>query len=459
MTRTLLATLALLVALAAPASAQSKKTTFTIKGAGFGHGVGMSQYGALGYAQNGWDAARILGHYYTGTSLGTTDPNKKVRVQLIGQTGSARISGARQAGSRKLDPTKTYVARRRALTEVELLQGNRRVAVFKAPLQVAGEGDVTTLGGVGSFRGVMELKPGTFSGLTVTNVVGLDDYLQGVVPAESPASWPAEALRAQAIAARTYAITTAKSADFDHYADTRSQVYKGVGIEQPSTNAAVADTRGQIVTYQGQPVVTYFFSTSGGRTESVENTSLGREPRPWLKSVEDEFDDVSPRHRWTTKLTMASASKKLGGLVKGSFKGIRVTRRGESPRIVSAEVVGTRGVSVTDGATLRARLGLFDTWASFASISGEQAEPTEGDGSGGTTAPPGFSALLRPIGVLRGEVIAGSRNVTIQARVNGRWVEVGTTKTRRGAYRWPTATPGTYRAVVGGAFGPAVRIG
>src|SRR5690349_24581936 len=92
MTRTLLATLALLVALAAPASAQSsKKTTFTIKGAGFGHGVGMSQYGALGYAQNGWDAARILGHYYTGTSLGTTDPNKKVRVQLIGQTGSARI--------------------------------------------------------------------------------------------------------------------------------------------------------------------------------------------------------------------------------------------------------------------------------------------------------------------------------------------------------------------------------
>ena len=96
----------------------------------------------------------------------------------------------------------------------------------------------------------------------MTNVVGLDDYLQGVVPAESPASWPAEALRAQAIAARTYAITTAKSADFDHYADTRSQVYKGVGIEQPSTNAAVADTRGQIVTYQGQPVVTYFFSTS-----------------------------------------------------------------------------------------------------------------------------------------------------------------------------------------------------
>ena len=99
------------------------------------------------------------------------------------------------------------------------------------------------------------------------------------MPAESPASWPAEALKAQAIAARTYAITTAKSADFDHYADTRSQVYGGVGIETAATNAAVADTRGQIVTYQGQPVVTYFFSTSGGKTEAVENTTLGNEPQ------------------------------------------------------------------------------------------------------------------------------------------------------------------------------------
>ncbi|MDA0179226.1 SpoIID/LytB domain-containing protein [Solirubrobacter phytolaccae] len=458
MTRTLLATLTAVLVLAAPASAQSSKTTFTIKGAGFGHGVGMSQYGALGYAQNGWSAAQILGHYYTGTELGTTDPAKKVRIQLVPQTSSARISGVRQAGSRKLDPTKTYVVRRRALTEVDVLSGGKRLATFKAPLQVAGEGDVTTLGGHGSYRGVMEFKPGNFSGLTVTNVVGLDDYLQGVVPAESPASWPAEALRAQAIAARTYAITTAKSADFDHYADTRSQVYKGVSIEQPSTNAAVADTRGQIVTYQGQPVVTYFFSTSGGRTESVENTSLGREPRPWLVSVEDEFDNVSPRHRWTTKLTMASASKKLGGLVKGSFKGIRVTKRGVSPRIVSAEVVGSRGVSRTDGATLRARLGLFDTWASFASISGEATEPTEGDESGGTTAPPGFSAFVRPIGVLRGTVIAGSRAVTIQARRDGRWIDVGATKVKRGAYRWVATTPGTYRAVVAGANGPAVNL-
>jgi stage II sporulation protein D len=455
MPKFLLATLVAVLAAAAPASA---KTTFTIRGAGFGHGVGMSQYGALGYAQNGWSAAQILGHYYTGTALGTTDPNQKVRVQLVGQTSAARITGARQAGSRKLDPRRTYTVRRRGLNQVELLYGNRRVTTFKSPLQVAGNGGVTSLGGHGRYRGVLEFKPGTFSGLTVTNVVALDDYLKGVVPAESPASWPAEALRAQAIAARTYAITTAKSADFDHYADTRSQVYKGVGIEHPSTNAAVADTRGQVVTYQGKPVVTYFFSTSGGRTESVENTSLGREPQPWLVSVKDEFDSVSPRHRWTAKLSLASAKRKLGSLVKGSFKGIRVTKRGVSPRIVSAEVVGSRGKTTTDGATLRARLGLYDTWAHFTSISGEADEPTESDRSGGTTAPPGFSAFVRPIGALRGTVIAESRDVTIQQRRDGRWTTVGQTKAGRGKYRWATSVPGTYRAVVDGASGPAVRI-
>ena len=369
----------LLIALAAASLAQAApKTTFTIRGAGFGHGVGMSQYGAMGFAQQGRSAAEILAHYYSGTGLGTTDPNQAVRVMLVPQTKAARITGARQAGSRKLSPTSTYTIKRRGISELDLSANGRRLATFSAPLQVAGEGGITALSGHGRYRGVLEFAPNVFDGIQVINSVGLDAYLQGVVPAESPAYWPAEALKAQAITARTYAITTAKSADFDHYADTRSQVYKGVGIETAATNQAIADTRGQIVTYQGQPVVTYFFSTSGGRTESVENTNLGDEPKPWLKSVEDPYDDVSPRHRWTLKPSKASVAKKLGGLVKGSFKGIRVTQRGESPRIMTAEVVGSRGVTPTDGPTLRARLGLFDTWASFTAIKSE-----EGDASGG----------------------------------------------------------------------------
>src|SRR4051812_45900515 len=124
MTRCLTVLLATLM-LAAPASA---KTTFTIRGAGFGHGVGMSQYGAMGYASHGWGAAQILAHYYSGTTLGTTDPNRKMRIQLVASTGSARISGAVQAGAHKLDPALTYVVRPHGLSQVSLSTGGKGVA-------------------------------------------------------------------------------------------------------------------------------------------------------------------------------------------------------------------------------------------------------------------------------------------------------------------------------------------
>ena len=100
-------------------------------------------------------------------------------------------------------------------------------------------------------------------------------------------------------------------------------------------------TRGQVVTYEGEPVVTYFFSTSGGRTEDVENSFVGSDPKPWLKSVKDPYDDVSPKHRWgPIRMSMSSAAARLSGLVKGRFKGVRVRKRGSSPRIVSAVVIG-----------------------------------------------------------------------------------------------------------------------
>src|SRR6478672_7621590 len=115
---------ALLFGTCVPA-ADAAKTTFTLRGAGFGHGVGMSQYGAMGYASHGWNAAQILSHYYSGTALGTTDPAAKVRIRLIEETSSARISGARQAGSRKLDPAVTYTLKRRGLTQVDLSASGR----------------------------------------------------------------------------------------------------------------------------------------------------------------------------------------------------------------------------------------------------------------------------------------------------------------------------------------------
>jgi stage II sporulation protein D len=432
----------------APALAADR---LTIRGAGFGHGVGMSQYGALGMARDGATYDAILGHYYTDTELGTTDPGQTVRVLLQSSAGTASFSGAERAGPRRLDPGQTYSARGRGASVDLLSPRGRRIGTYPAPLVVSGS--AVRLGGSGTYRGSLELRPSAFGGIDAINAVSLEQYVAGVISRESPASWPLEALKAQAVAARTYAITSSKGgAGFDHYADTRSQVYGGVAAETPSTNRAVAETAGQVVTYDGEPVTTYFFSTSGGRTEDVENTSLGDRPLPWLKSVEDPGDAVSPRHRWgPIRLTTAQAQARLGGLVKGRFRGIVVRERGVSPRIVSADVVGTAGSTRVDGATLRARLGLDDTWAYFTSIGIVEARPRRAVAAGPT-----------PVAAVTGSVLPArvGAEVQVQIRRGSGWTTVASTIVRRGGrYRAELAQPGTYRAVFSGDAGPSVRVG
>jgi stage II sporulation protein D len=447
--------LALAACLLATAPAVGK-ARFTIRGAGFGHGVGMSQYGAYGFAKQGVAYDEILRHYYTDTEIGTTDPDQTVRVLLQSSPGTASFSGATQAGTRRIDAGRTYLVRRRGAAQVDLLSSRgRRMATFSAPLEVAGS--AVRLGGSGSYRGSLEFRPGTFGGVNAINAVSLEQYVAGVISRESPASWPLEALKAQAVAARTYAIATTKGgAGFDHYPDTRSQVYGGIAAETAATDQAVAETAGQIVTYEGEPVVTYFFSTSGGRTEDVENTSLGDEPEPWLKSVDDPYDDESPKHRWgPIKLTMAEAQAKLGGLVKGRFKGVQVLERGSSPRIVSADVVGTGGRTRVDGATLRARLGLLDTWAYFTSIATRRAPAEPPTGGAQPASGP------RPLAAVTGTVVPARRGaeVQIQVRNGSGWATVASTVVRRGGhYRAEVARAGSYRAVFAGEAGPSIRV-
>ena len=463
----ILATLGLAVG-AASADAASR---FTIRGAGFGHGVGMSQYGAYGFAKQGAAYQQILAHYYQGTGLGAAEAGRTVRV-LLASGSSASFSGAAQAGTRKLDPARTYRVTRAGAGQVDLrAPSGRRIGTFTAPLQVAGADGTLRLAGRGTYRGILELRPTAF-GIDAINAVALDDYVKGVVSAESPASWPIEALKAQAVAARTYAIATSKGgAGFEHYADTRSQVYRGVAAETPTTDRAVAETAGQLVTYGGRPVVTYFFSTSGGRTENVEN-SLGGSPQPWLRSVEDPYDDASPRHVWKpVRMTLAQAGGKLGGLVKGSFRGIQVVKRGKSPRVVTADIVGTRGKTRVSGATLRARFGLYDTWAYFTSVASRKAPPPEeapaehppqraaGEGTGGVT--PGARMTRFPtIASLAGAVLPArdGQRVEVQARRGKQWHTVVTSVVRGGEYRAALTQPGVYRARFHGATGPEIRV-
>jgi stage II sporulation protein D len=456
--------LAAAVLLCAPAQAAS---SLTIKGAGYGHGVGMSQFGALGYAQHGAGYRDILGHYYAGTAIGRAPDGTIVRV-LLQSPKTASFTGATKAGDRKLQPGKVY--RVTAALDGQLVlrsPTNRKLATFPAPLTVTGPGGPLTLRGKatngvrdGAYRGWLEFRPNAVGSVLAINAIGLEQYLAGVVAAESPSNWPAAALQAQAVAARTYALTTSAggSLGFTQYADTRSQMYRGVASETASTNAAVNATGGQVVTYGGKPVVTYFFSTSGGRTENVEESVLGNSPRPWLRSVPDPYDNVSPYHRWNVKMTMKEAGKKLGrGLVKGTFRGIVVVERGASPRVRSADVVGSKGRVRTSGATLRRKLGLRDTWAFFTAVSAKKSDPESGG------SPAAQAAAADSGGVLAGRIVPARRGseVHVQRRVGGRWRSAAVTLVGRGGvYRTTVPGPGLYRVVTaGGVVGPAVRVG
>ena len=457
MPRIALLALVALLALPAPAGAAIRHL---VRGAGYGHGVGMSQYGAFGFAREGRDYKAILRHYYTGTELSQAD-TRTIRVLL--QTGQkeAEFTGATRLPGRRLDPDRTYTVRPEGFSSVELRSGGEVVDTFTAPLEVtSAEGTLvlkgTAMNGVrdGTYRGGLEFRPATFGGITVVNPVNLDDYVQGVVPGEVPASWPAEALKAQAVAARTYALATdAGGAIFDQYPDTRSQVYRGLTSERPQTNAAVQATAGEVVRHQGKIATTYFFSTSGGRTENVENSFYGAKPTPYLVSVKDPYDDASPKHRWRLTYTTRQMKAKLGDYVKGRFRRIKVIKRGVSPRVVWADVVGSRGTTRVRGADLRRELELFDTWAYFTTIRTERARSARGASW--------LARLVRP-SELSGSVSPRPRGglIAIERRSrDGGWRRVRRVRTSRdGAYRVVLRSAGVYRVRAGWAAGPPVRL-
>jgi stage II sporulation protein D len=353
--------------LAAPAAADAAGR-WVVKGAGFGHGIGMSQYGAYGSAKGGMNHRQILKQYYSGTTVGSA-PNEAIRVLLRPYLPAVRFKGASGACGVGLAEKKTYAARRKGSKVILRNKKGRRLANCGGLLSATG-GESVILLGKGTYRGALEIRPSSVPGkLNAINAVDIESYLRGVVPEESPSSWPMDALRAQAVAARSFALTTGVGGNgFDAYDDTRSQVYGGLASENGRTDAAISSTAGEVVQYDGKTIEAFFMSTSGGHTENVENV-FGGASFPYLRGVPDpnEAAAASPYHRWTRKFSMASMQAELGDLVKGRLKKIVVARRGVSPRIIKAKLVGTGGRSKTSGTTLRARLGLPDTWANFRS--------------------------------------------------------------------------------------------
>jgi stage II sporulation protein D len=365
---TVLAALATLLTLVPTASAS---VSWVVRGHGFGHGVGVSQYGAYGFALHGKGYRFILAHYYRGTSIGAVQGTRIVRVLLDVSPGDVGFSGATSACGRALDPGRGYEAHRNGGGVRLRSSSGKAIADCGRKLRAAGHGRVT-ITGLGTYRGALEVVPTESDpgSLNAINALALEQYVKGVVPNESPPSWPQAELRTQAVESRSFALTGGVDGNgFDLYADTRSQVYEGLASETATTNAAVAATHGQVVMYGNRIAETFFSACSGGQTESVQNV-FGGAPVGYLTSVPDPYDYYCPLHDWVLRFSGPEISAKLGGYLRGRLKQVAITERGVSPRIVTAKLIGTGGVTTVSGEQLQVALGGYSTWMSFQKLSG-----------------------------------------------------------------------------------------
>jgi stage II sporulation protein D len=370
---------------------------FLFTGHGWGHGVGMSQYGAQGYAENGWTYDAILGHYYPGTAL-VPATMSTIRVLLANGSKSLTISSAVPFTVTDANgAVHTLAAGKHAFGPgLKLPVDGQPAQPLEPPLTFSpGAGSTLTLGR--AYRG--QLVVDVVSGkLRAIDVLPLEQYLDGVVPAEMPASWAPAALEAQAVASRSYALATrAGAAPFDVYADSRSQVYLGASAEKPSTNAAVTATAGQVLTYDGQVATTFFFSTSGGQTESAADVWGGRS-LPYLVSVPDPFDLISPYHDWgPVPMPGLAIGRSLG--VPGKVVTV-TTAPDPAGRVAMLNVVsvtggtpGTQKTTPVTGAIATGKLGLRSTWWSVGVLS--LAAPT-------LTAPVPYGSRVTLTGLVQG---------------------------------------------------------
>lgn len=404
-----------LPAAAAPASSARGSTyavpaggVFTFQGHGWGHGHGMSQWGAYGAAKvRGMSYQQILSFYYPGTTLAPRSPEKTLRV-LVHGTSDRQLAVATRAGH-PLTAT-TDVAGMPACTLPDSLDGHTPVQQWRAKVlqtadgvrvrlqaSVDGQswsrpkgldcaagwrhpfaGDITFDGGrttdliragaVARYRGALRAAF-TGSRIYVVDVVRLESYLRSVVPAEMPASWSPAALQAQAVAARTYAtygIRHPKNrAYYDVYDDTRDQMYVGVNGEVASSDAAIRATRSDtgrpfiLATAKGGPAFTQFSSSDGGWTVSGG--------QPYLPAQKDPYDGLVPNsvHSWSTRIPAGAISAQFAGQI-GALRSVTITGRDGNGawggRVTSMTLRGSAGRVTMSGATFRYSLGLRSEW-------------------------------------------------------------------------------------------------
>jgi stage II sporulation protein D len=382
-----------------PTTATTLGTSVKFYGRGWGHGVGLNQYGAKGRATAGQTAEQILGAYYMGAKPTTVSATQNVRVLVLagysavqsaplvihGRSTEWTVDGVatrfpaggvlkvyRTTATVDGVATTTWRLRVYAADGTTLLHS----AVVTGSVVVRPTSTSTRLqldskpSSYDTYRGVLKVTLGT-SSLNVINHVPLDLYLRGVVPVEMDPDWPAEALRAQAAAARSYAVRRLHPGvgSFDLYDDTRSQVYRGVEAERSTTNAIIARSPGQAIAVNGSIVNAFFFSTGGGSTENneyvfVSSSGAVGSAVSYLRGIPDRrpdgtaWDAGAPRWAWTTStLTRTQLSSMFKGDSRtnvGDLTRLDLTKRGVSGRLYRVTLYGSAGSKTVSADVFRA---------------------------------------------------------------------------------------------------------
>jgi SpoIID/LytB domain protein len=379
----------------APADAKAPTPvtgTVTITGHGFGHGHGLSQWGAEGAARQGLDYRHIISFYFPHTSWGSA--GGKVRVLITADTTRSVVVTARSGlqahwvGHHRIWKLTHRVPAAKRWRIVPVSHGRsklqykvkawHKLAVVNGDLEFNAGGAPITLSLPGgrsvAYRGILRAASPHAGGMDrdTVNIVSLDRYLQGVVPSEIPALWHPAAVQAQAVAARTYAAyERADQHGYYQICDTAAcQVYGGYSAEHPASNAAVAATAGQIVTYGGKPAFTQFSASNGGATLA------GGEP--YLVSQTDKYDKaVSPYLNWSKTVTAADVEARwpvIGQLV--DIQTTPSTANAPGAGYVSTVTIeGTKHSVTVTGDAFRSWAGLRSTWFSVAMPAAPKVSP------------------------------------------------------------------------------------
>ena len=364
----------------ADAAVAPKSSAISIVGAGWGHGKGMSQYGAYGAATKGLDYAEIIDFYYPGTELDDLPRGNTIRVWItadsdnglhfrpvsgqkivdsagtsltlpvskkytkwrIRRSGKNRVLDYRNTSGKyvkyatKLIPTRVWYVQNPKTGTVKLAMPNGDTRLYRGKLGMRLSG----------------------SGARTVNYVPMESYLRGVVPAEMPASWAPEAVKAQSVAARTYAArlrsSAADGASYDLCDTSACQVYKGMAAEHPSADQAIEATADKVVEYKGKLALTMFSSSNGGWSASAGSGY------PYLKAQKDPYDGVKRDQTWSVTLSSSKIQKAYTSI--GTLKSVQITDRdGDGTyggRVESVKITGSKGSVTVSGGSFKSKFGL-----------------------------------------------------------------------------------------------------